>query len=360
MKTHIYAVAGYALLALLIAQTGYGQITIQETDVAQFWVANTTIKLYSDTSRYVNVGKTGGSNVYDFSTLGFPDSEKYTLYPSSQIPQLAVRFNPSSLVWGASIQSIVSSPVYQFTDTSFSELASVSIYPDSQMYTYEMIPLLQFPASYNLQWSRPSGVASEIFDSTYVHNTLTYLSTVNGGPKNYTVDGYGTLMVKGQSYQCLRVKELDSASTDYYRFSYFTKEGVSIFIDSDQNQSDTGRVKVVDVYFLHATGVATLVSNKEPTPENFSIMQNYPNPFNPLTVINYEIPQLSNVTLVIYDILGRQVESLVNEEKAPGKYQATFDASGLPSGVYFYRLSAGSLTGQAGTFTQVKKMILMK
>ncbi|HEY9165681.1 MAG TPA: T9SS type A sorting domain-containing protein [Candidatus Kryptonia bacterium] len=102
-------------------------------------------------------------------------------------------------------------------------------------------------------------------------------------------------------------------------------------------------------------------------PQLFSLGQNYPNPFNPNTVINYQLVENSFVRLKVYDILGREVKSLVNERQTAGSHNVTFSASNLPSGVYFYRLSAGSsegvlrdLTGQAGTFTQAKKMILTK
>jgi len=88
-------------------------------------------------------------------------------------------------------------------------------------------------------------------------------------------------------------------------------------------------------------------------PANFKLDQNYPDPFNPVTVIRYDLPKLSQVSIVVYDILGRKVETLVNEEKSPGHYQVSLDASRLPSGVYFYRL-------QAGAFTQTKKMLLLK
>jgi len=88
-------------------------------------------------------------------------------------------------------------------------------------------------------------------------------------------------------------------------------------------------------------------------PKFFLLEQNYPNPFNPTTTIRYDIPKLSHVTLVIYDILGRQVEELVNGEKTPGSYQAVFNASNLPSDVYFYRL-------QAGTYHDTKKLLLLK
>ena len=93
-------------------------------------------------------------------------------------------------------------------------------------------------------------------------------------------------------------------------------------------------------------------------PQTFELMQNYPNPFNPTTVISYQISAVSNVSLKVYDILGREVATLVNEEKEAGTYNAEWNAIGIPSGVYFYHLNVHS-HGEL-IFSQVKKMLLMK
>ena len=93
-------------------------------------------------------------------------------------------------------------------------------------------------------------------------------------------------------------------------------------------------------------------------PDNFTLYQNYPNPFNPTTKIKYEIPDqarnnISIVTLKVYDILGREVSTLVNEEKPVGEYEVEFSGSGLTSGIYFYML-------QSGEYVETKKMVLLK
>ena len=99
------------------------------------------------------------------------------------------------------------------------------------------------------------------------------------------------------------------------------------------------------------------------TPSSFSLSQNYPNPFNPSTKIRYEIPGQARkdnmlVTLKVYDVLGSEIATLVNEEKPAGSYDVEFDGSNLTSGVYFYQLRAGSSKGQV--FVQTKKMLLIK
>ena len=97
----------------------------------------------------------------------------------------------------------------------------------------------------------------------------------------------------------------------------------------------------------------TGVNSKSLQPNVYSLEQNYPNPFNPTTTINFSIAKPSNVKLMIYNILGQQIRTLVDTRMNAGQQSVTFDASKLASGVYFYRL-------EAGDFSSVKKMLLLK
>ncbi|MBK7499803.1 MAG: T9SS type A sorting domain-containing protein [Ignavibacteriales bacterium] len=85
----------------------------------------------------------------------------------------------------------------------------------------------------------------------------------------------------------------------------------------------------------------------------YFLEQNYPNPFNPTTKIRYSIPEYSSVTLKVFNLLGEEIETLVNSEQSAGVYEATFDASNLSSGIYFYTLKTDN-------FSSSKKMILIK
>ncbi len=97
-------------------------------------------------------------------------------------------------------------------------------------------------------------------------------------------------------------------------------------------------------------------TNVQPEPgkiSSFYLTQNYPNPFNPATTINYQMPELNFVTIKIYDVLGKEVATLVNEEKPAGNYQIEFNGANLPSGIYFYRI-------QADDYVETRKMVLLK
>ncbi len=92
---------------------------------------------------------------------------------------------------------------------------------------------------------------------------------------------------------------------------------------------------------------------KQLHPLNYSLSQNYPNPFNPVTQINYQLPKSGNVRLSVFNAIGQEVGVLVNESQNAGNHVIDWNASAFPSGVYIYKLESGS-------FTSVKKMILLK
>jgi uncharacterized delta-60 repeat protein len=106
-------------------------------------------------------------------------------------------------------------------------------------------------------------------------------------------------------------------------------------------------------YNTSKTPTGIKIEKKDILPSSFALEQNYPNPFNPTTIISWQLPVSGHIVLKIYDILGREITTLVNGVKPAGNYTTTFDASRLSSGVYFYSLKAGN-------FYQVKKMILLK
>jgi len=140
--------------------------------------------------------------------------------------------------------------------------------------------------------------------------------------------------VKGHSFFLRYYTQNNPSSIDFT---------VSIFSNSHFFWTDSFTVPLI-------TGIT---ENETNLPMEYALRQNYPNPFNPKTTIKYEIPELSFVTLKVYDVLGNEIETLVNKEQPAGQYEIEFNSSSLSSGVYFYKL-------ETENFGETKKMVLLR
>lgn len=124
--------------------------------------------------------------------------------------------------------------------------------------------------------------------------------------------------------------------------------GINIDFDGQ-----TRHVTTPDIGADEFNGIPVGIEDETTLPTEFVLKQNYPNPFNPSTIIRYSIPQTSKVMIKIYDILGNEVATLMDEEKSVGTYELTWNAASLPSGIYFYQL-------RAGDYVETKKMVLIR
>jgi subtilisin-like proprotein convertase family protein len=134
-------------------------------------------------------------------------------------------------------------------------------------------------------------------------------------------------------------------------FNSLEATGEWILKITDQVPANDGIFEAWSISIL--SDLSSDVQDLNEIPSGFALFQNYPNPFNPSTKINYIIPTSEFVSLKIYDVLGNEVKTLVNEEKPAGTFETEFSGDGLSSGIYFYRL-------QSGSFIETKKMILLK
>jgi hypothetical protein len=185
-------------------------------------------------------------------------------------------------------------------------------------------------------WMALGGGSAPYLDSVQI-----WFSTVDSTPSNFsqyyeTISGTGPY---GTFTQNFIVLDDFVGQTVWVGFRYnmdCTVDGFFVHID--------------DVEVINPIGIEPISSE---IPARFSLKQNYPNPFNPVTNIEFDIAKTSTVTLVLYNSLGQEVRTLINEQLKPGSYKYDFHAGDLPSGAYFYRLIAGD-------FVQTNKMILVK
>ena len=230
-----------------------------------------------------------------------------------------------------------------------------------------------------------TGEASVVSGSSYIKDFATIKYTSDGdslwvrfyngpggsvdSPTDMAIDTIGNIYITGSSigadfsgypdYATIKYNSNgDSAWVQFYNAANLEDVPGAIAVDNSGNVYVTGTSwdnynyggSVTIKYSQTPTGIDQIENN---IPIKYSLHQNYPNPFNPTTTISYGLTQQLLVTLRIYNILGQEVATLVNEEKPAGSYEVNWNASNLSSGVYLYRLKTGS-------FVETKKMILMK
>ncbi len=162
-----------------------------------------------------------------------------------------------------------------------------------------------------------------------------------------TVDAYGPLTVPGfLPVDALRIRKVDTLTTGVrVGYMFIAKDGTSVqFTAADPLAPDNGTIGIVPGSAQWTAATATHVEAVDNVPAVFGLQQNYPNPFNPSTTIRFTLPVREYVTLKVYNLLGEEIATLVNETVDAGESMVRFDGSRLASGVYLYRLQAGSST----------------
>lgn len=218
-------------------------ITITQSQIEAVFTPGRTRRIYWDsTSQPVNVGRTGGPNVYDFSTLPFVMYDSFEMFSVSQIPQLAPRY-PSNAVATSEEGGTVYS-VFSFSNNKFYEEGRGKILSSTKQWYKHYIPaaeFLRFPVTFNAKYSIPITVS---VDTTYVNGIPTETSSDTSSHTTTYVDGYGTMLLPGGlAFECLRFRIVDSFPKTAKSFHFWTREGVVILLDSDTSQPDTGFIK---------------------------------------------------------------------------------------------------------------------
>jgi len=293
-----------------------GRIDVVWLDTRDNSVSNISALYYSNS---IDGGVTWSTNErlsdYFNSHLGWPNQNKMGDYFD-----MVSDSNGAHLSWAATFNGE--------QDVYYSYIADTTIIP---------VELVSFSASVatnvvNLEWSTATELNNHGFE---IERSSDNTNLPNGKAGWRTIgfrEGKGTTSEPQQYSYSDKLSDIASSRLYY-------------------------RLKQID--FLGSFEYSDIVE-VEIAPSVFSLSQNYPNPFNPGTVIKFQISKESFITLKVYDVLGKEVAALVNEEKPAGSYEVEFDASKLVSGIYFYKLQALPTGRQAGSFVETKKMVLLK
>ena len=347
---------------LLFSFTTFAQISITIADInAQYTVGNSFTGKTDTIDTQVDIGQLGLTS-WDFSfltpnpaldivsTVVVPNSTPYIDdFPGANITVHAL----VDAGGGATVDFYT----YLSVNGSFNFHGSV-VEIDTILVTTSSNPI------------EPLGISPFTFGSTINYNgEETTVTEINGVPiftsmttiiSSSVVDAYGPMTLPGgRVVDVLRIKDdeiniIQGPFPIYSRdisYTFIAKDGSQVNVPSDTTQAETGVINTGFVSWNDA--LVTSVRIEETIPNAYSLRQNYPNPFNPSTNIEYSIPSESFVVLKVYDILGNEVATLVNEQQQAGVYRADFTAGNLPSGMYFARITANE-------FTQVVKMTLLK
>ena len=224
--------------------------------------------------------------------------------------------------------------------------------------------------NYGINWDIVEGVTQPYYIEFNSLGDIYILSWGNGIIQNIYKSTNGGLTWDSIFTSTDAVTEFYCASNDNF-FVAVRSEGIYRTTDSGENwenlnsglinyfnyginEDNNGYLFVStfgDGVFKSLTSISGIEDEKQFI--DFNLSQNYPNPFNPSTTIKYSIPNAGNISLKVYDVLGKEIATLVNEEKSSGNYEVEFNASNLTSGIYFYQLKAGN-------FIETKKMILLR
>ncbi|MCW8810957.1 MAG: YCF48-related protein [Ignavibacteriaceae bacterium] len=227
--------------------------------------------------------------------------------------------------------------------------------------------------NYGLNWNAQGISADEIFD-TFIFDSLNAI-ILSGDPEGLyaiakikTTDGginwnSENLLFYGLSFKIDFRTYNEGWSASGYKFLFTSDRGETWNEVETPDSSIVYDLQFLDARHGYAVGESGVILKLDPslvdvepetsTPTEFILYQNYPNPFNPTSKIKFRISDRGFVNLKVFDILGNEVATLVNEEKTAGEYEVEFNAKGLSNGIYFYKM-------QAGNFAETKKLVLMK
>jgi hypothetical protein len=339
------------------------QITITSTDISAMNAVGNTIINHSDTTTMmINIG-TPGSTTWDFSSLHSHTNFTLASVVPSSSPFYSVDFPTSNVVFRfRTLELGDSAQVWQYSTQNSGEylmngLAAQIIFDTDTILLKEIYTpasaIYKLPFTFNSQWTNNYTVTTST-----IFGGLPISTDVQTHTESVVVDAWGNLKLPGGAVvQALRVRTDHRITAPGFKdrqisYSFITKSGPAVSVNAtDTTESNSG---VIHTDGVNWSNIASSVGIAESKPASrYSLLQNKPNPVIVNTNILYSIGDKQLVTLKVYNHLGAEVATLVNERKEAGDYEVFFDASYLSPGSYYYKLIAGN-------YSETKKMIIIR
>lgn len=358
------------IILILFGQKTFAQITITTSEYADLFAPGRTWGLFSNDSLSgvtmdIGVASNSPQNWSFPAGIQFKDTSFYVNIDPSTSPfvgDFPAATHASSFSFEAEEFSVTTYLFFSISDNSVVSLGGGTALNGIPFLTQERRDtLFYFPISLG---------SEKVSRDTIVNEGGVIVVDFS----NEFIDAYGTITMPGGTFDALRAISTSEVNTyvdgtltnteNSSVVNFITRSG-SVTFDLETDSEFSGVVSITGVTLTSFGNPTSIENYNKIEPNSFALNQNYPNPFNPETVINYTIgsdqireinvSQQSGGVLVqlkVYDMLGREVATLVNREQNPGQYSVRFNASKLSSGTYLYKL-------QAGDFTETKKMLLL-
>ena len=306
-------------ILLFFAGAAFSQEVIQQQDFLNIFGSATGFHYYTPrVNGNIDIGNTGGPNLYDFSDLSLTGPLVSNNYDVSTIPILAARYPAAGFTFGESPTTIEKNPVFVIVSGILYSVGDATTLSPTLKFTHYSPPMvwIAFPTSYGATGQQVTDHYDSTFNSSGQLLSADHLVSTEAN----AIDGYGTLRVGGHDYQCIRARTehvYDGGQNNTKEFLYFTREGVLVMVGGvPVTAPNSGTVAAGIQAFLAPSVVG--VRHLETRPREFALNQNFPNHFNPVTTITYQLPSEGRVTLKVYNIMGCEVATLVNAVEQPG------------------------------------------
>jgi len=355
------------LVAIFIfASTSQAQISITSSDLLA--LIGTSQSVESDTSGgiTVNVGSAGTNQTWDFRSLTIDGVNAAFDFIGPTGTPFEGDFPTANFVQRLEFDAQTSLYTYsEVTSDAFSQLGigTVSTNPDTSFIMERSDDVAPLPLTFGTMWT------STTTDTTDFGSGVLF---VNNSTTTNNVDGWGTVRLPVGDFDCLRIREdsehisetifngnvQTSDTTRDISYTWVSKQNfLLVAVTSQDGETDPNFTEASSVFRI--TDMGTAVNEpSEQIPESPALLQNYPNPFNPETVIRFELSTRGPIDLTVYNLLGQEVRTLVNEVRSSGPHHVRWnglddDGREVAGGVYLYRL-------KTGTSVETRKMVLLR